>query len=51
MPVTQATPFCCPTYGAEYKLVRVETKELVPDEQISCRNAVARYLAAKDILF
>jgi len=38
MPVTQATPFHCPTCGAEYKLVRVETKQLVPDRQISCRK-------------
>jgi hypothetical protein len=38
MPVTQATPFHCPTCGADYKLVRVETKELVPDQQISCRK-------------
>jgi predicted RNA-binding Zn-ribbon protein involved in translation (DUF1610 family) len=38
MPVTQATPFFCPTCGVEYKLVRVETKELVPDQQISCRK-------------
>jgi DNA-directed RNA polymerase subunit RPC12/RpoP len=36
MPVTQATPFRCSTCGAEYKLVRVETKELV--QQISCRK-------------
>ena len=34
MPVTQATPFHCPTCSAEYKLVRVETKQLVPDRQI-----------------
>jgi hypothetical protein len=38
MPVTQATPFECPTCGAEYKLVRVETKEVVPDQQITCRK-------------
>jgi hypothetical protein len=38
MPVTQATPFFCPTYGAKYKLVRVETKEAVPDQQITCRK-------------
>ena len=38
MPVTQATPFHCATCGAEYKLVRLETKELVPDQQISCRK-------------
>ena len=38
MPVTQATPFRCSTCSAEYKLVRVEIKELVPDQQISCRK-------------
>ena len=38
MPVTQATSFQCPTCGAEYKLVRVETKEVVPDQQITCRK-------------
>jgi hypothetical protein len=38
MPVTQATPFFRPTCGAEYKLVRVETKEAVPDQQITCRK-------------
>ena len=38
MPVTQATPFVCPTCGAKYKLVRVETKEAVPDQQITCRK-------------
>jgi DNA-directed RNA polymerase subunit RPC12/RpoP len=38
MPVTQATPVHCAICGAEYKLVRVETKELVPYQQISCRK-------------
>ena len=38
MPVTRATPFQCPTCGAKYKLVRVETKELVPDQQMTCRR-------------
>ena len=38
MPVTQATPFQCPTCGAEYKLVRVETKETVLNQQIACRK-------------
>ena len=51
MPVTQATSFQCPTCGAEYKLVRIETKEVVSDQQTNCRNVVASYLAAKDMLF
>jgi DNA-directed RNA polymerase subunit RPC12/RpoP len=38
MPVTQATPFRCPACGAEYKLVRVETKEIVQDRQMTCRR-------------
>ena len=38
MPVTQATSFQCPTCGAEYKLVRIETKEVVPDQQTNCRE-------------
>ena len=38
MPVTQATSFQCPTCGAEYKLVRIETKEVVPDQQTNCRK-------------
>jgi predicted RNA-binding Zn-ribbon protein involved in translation (DUF1610 family) len=38
MPVTQTTPFRCPACGAEYKLVRVETKETVPDQQMTCRK-------------
>jgi transcription elongation factor Elf1 len=38
MPVTQAMPFQCPTCDAEYKLVRVETKEAVPDQQVTCRK-------------
>jgi DNA-directed RNA polymerase subunit RPC12/RpoP len=47
MPVTQATPFHCATCGAEYKLVRVETKELVPDRQISCRKCGSRLPGAE----
>ena len=38
MPVTQAVPFQCPTCGVEYKLVRVETKQAVHDQQITCRK-------------
>jgi hypothetical protein len=38
MPVTQATPFQCSSCGAEYKLVRVETKGIVPDQQLICRK-------------
>ena len=32
MPVTEATPFDCPNCGAQYKLVRVETIETLPDQ-------------------
>jgi len=38
MPVTQAVPFQCPACGADYKLVRVETKEIVADRQMACRR-------------
>jgi hypothetical protein len=38
MPVTQATPFQCPACGAEYKLVRVETKEAVPEQRVTRRK-------------
>ena len=35
MPVTEATPFDCPNCGAQYKLVRVETNETLPDQQLT----------------
>ena len=38
MPVTQATPFCCPNCAAEYKLVQVETKEPVTARLVACRK-------------
>jgi hypothetical protein len=38
MPVTQAVPFRYPACGAAYKLVRVETKEIVPDREMACRR-------------
>jgi predicted RNA-binding Zn-ribbon protein involved in translation (DUF1610 family) len=38
MPVTEATPFACPNCGAQYKLVRVETNETLPDQQVACRK-------------
>jgi hypothetical protein len=38
MPVTQATPFECPNCGAQYKLVRLETNEVLPDQQLACRK-------------
>jgi len=38
MPVTEATPFDCPNCGAQYKLVRVETNETLPDQQLACRK-------------
>ena len=38
MPVTEVTPFACPNCGAQYKLVRVETNEILPDRQLTCRR-------------
>ena len=38
MPVTETTPFDCPNCGAQYKLVRVETHETLPDQQLACRK-------------
>jgi hypothetical protein len=38
MPVTDTTPFECPNCGAQYKLVRIETNEISPDKQLSCRK-------------
>jgi predicted RNA-binding Zn-ribbon protein involved in translation (DUF1610 family) len=38
MPVTETTPFDCPNCGAQYKLVRVETNETLPDQQLACRK-------------
>ena len=38
MSVAGVTPFACPNCGAQYKLVRVETDEALPDQQLSCRN-------------
>ena len=38
MSVTEATPFDCPNCGAQYKLVRVETNETLPDQQLACRK-------------
>ena len=30
-PMDEATPYACPTCGAEYKVVRVEAKTMVPE--------------------
>jgi predicted RNA-binding Zn-ribbon protein involved in translation (DUF1610 family) len=38
MPVAGTTPFDCPNCGAQYKLVRVETDENLPDQQLTCRK-------------
>jgi predicted RNA-binding Zn-ribbon protein involved in translation (DUF1610 family) len=38
MPVTEATPFECPNCGAQYKLVRLETNEALPDQELACRK-------------
>ena len=51
MPVTQATPFRCSTCSAEYKLVRVETKDLFRISRYHVENAVANYPAPKVVLF
>jgi predicted RNA-binding Zn-ribbon protein involved in translation (DUF1610 family) len=36
MPSTGATQFECPNCGTRYKLVRVETDEVLPDQQLTC---------------
>jgi hypothetical protein len=33
---TDAKPFTCPTCGAEYKVVRVEAKTMVPEGRLTC---------------
>ena len=38
MSVAGVTPFACPNCGAQYKLVRVETNEALPDQQLACRK-------------
>jgi predicted RNA-binding Zn-ribbon protein involved in translation (DUF1610 family) len=38
MSVAGVTPFACPNCGAQYKLVRVETNEILPDRQLTCRK-------------
>jgi DNA-directed RNA polymerase subunit RPC12/RpoP len=38
MPVTEATPFECLNCGAQYKLVRIETNETLPDQHLACRK-------------
>lgn len=35
-PMDEATPYACPTCGAEYKVVRVEAKTMVPEERLTC---------------
>jgi DNA-directed RNA polymerase subunit RPC12/RpoP len=32
----EATPYACPTCGAEYKVVRVEAKTMVPEGRLTC---------------
>ena len=51
MPVTEATPFDCPNCGAQYKLVRVETNETLPDKQLACRKCGVRFKGARAGLF
>ena len=36
MSVAGVTPFDCPNCGAQYKLVRVETDDALPDQQLAC---------------
>ena len=35
-PMDEATPYACPTCGAEYKVVRVEAKTMVPEGRLTC---------------
>jgi predicted RNA-binding Zn-ribbon protein involved in translation (DUF1610 family) len=36
--MSKATPFACPTCGAEYKLVRVEAKAAPHEGQLICTS-------------
>ena len=36
MSVNEATPVACSKCGAQYKLVRLETNEILLDQQLTC---------------
>jgi predicted RNA-binding Zn-ribbon protein involved in translation (DUF1610 family) len=38
MPMDEATPFACPTCGAEYKLARVEANMTGDEGQLICTS-------------
>ena len=43
----ECLPFACPNCGAQYKLVRVETNEILPDQQLTCRQCGGRFEGAR----
>ena len=51
MPVTQATPFHCPTVAPITNWCGSKLKNLFRISKYPVENAVVRYLAAKDLLF
>src|ERR1700722_14658254 len=47
MPTDEATPYACPTCGAEYKVVRVEAKTMVPEGRLTCTKCGGPLHAAR----
>ena len=47
MPITETTPFECPNCAAQYKLVRIETNETLPDQQLAVASAGDRFTVEK----
>jgi predicted RNA-binding Zn-ribbon protein involved in translation (DUF1610 family) len=38
MAMDKAKPYACPTCGAEYKVVRVEEKTMMPEGSLTCAS-------------